>query len=134
MSSLMTERPNTVSGLVAKRRELRLQIKRLIKHIRAIDGAIQAFEESERRKIGRKTYGERHRYVLDYLRNATGPVTVSEVTASWWGHKGLILDANQKNEIRRRIRVTFGKLKNAGMIEEIGEAMGRKVWRVRQLT
>ena len=68
---------------------------------------------------------------MDYLRNTTGPVTVSEVSASWIGQKGLILDANQKNEIRRRIRVTFGKLKNAGQIEEIGEAMGRKVWRVR---
>ncbi len=128
------ERPNTVAGLIAKRREIRLQMKRLVKNMRVIDAALLIFEESETGRKRRGSYGERHRYVLDYLRRATGPVTVSEVTASWNGHRGLILDANQKNEIRRRVRVTFGNLQKAGVIEEIGESMGRKVWRVRKQT
>jgi hypothetical protein len=122
------ERPNTVAGLLAKRKELRQQIKKLVKHVRAIDGALLVFTETEHKRAGRGTYTERYRYVLSYLRSATGPITVSEVASAWICSKGLILDANQKNEMRRRIRVTFSKLYQRGELHLVGEVSGRKAW------
>lgn len=124
----MNERPNTVSGLLAKRQELRQQIKKLIRQVRTLDAALQVLAEGDGRHKARGAFGERYRYIVDYLRTATGPVTVSEVSASWITHKALILDSTQKNEIRRRVRVTFGKLRNAGTIMQIGEIAGRKAW------
>ena len=124
------ERPNTVAGLQAKRKELRQQIKKLIKAVRTLDAALLVFDEFGPYKKAPGRYAERYQFVLDYLRTATGPVTVPEVTASWIAHKGFILDANQKNEMRRRVRVTFGKLHAAGTVALVGEVNGRKAWRL----
>ena len=125
------ERPNTISGLRAKRKELKRQITTLIKQVRVLDEAISIFEQGVTRRKPRGAVTERHRFMMTYLKDASGPVSVPEVVASWVDHKGLILTPESRNELRRRVRNSFYKLKKSGRLEIVGTINRRNVWQMK---
>lgn len=122
------ERPNTVSGLQAKRKELRLQIKRLLAGIRAIDTAIALFDPDSPNRRRKRPVGDRQRFVVEYLKLAKGPVTTTEITNAWMRHQGIKLDPNERNELRRCIRNTFTRLQSSGQVKQTGTIGTAKAW------
>ncbi|BEV09618.1 hypothetical protein ATDW_01140 [Asticcacaulis sp. DW145] len=102
----------------------------LAKQIRTIDASISIFENSQSRKRKRGYVTERYRFMVSYLREASGPVTVPEIVASWANHKGLITNPEIRNDLRRRVRSALCKLRTKGVVVQVGEMGKRKMWRL----
>lgn len=122
------ERPNTVAGLKAKRKELRQEMRRLAGVIRALDTAIRLFDEG---RSGRKRLaprGARQAFIFDYMRRANGPVTSAQVTKAWLRSHGIRLSPEERNEIRRKIREAFSGFESRGYVRHCGYVGLAKLW------
>jgi hypothetical protein len=124
------ERPNTVSGLIAKRDELvklrkglEIEIKKLTCDIDHLDAAIALFDPAQTpRSIQR--YVTKHRakkgsvtpFVVKFLRQAKGPVTSRDITEAWIEARGLRTDDATFVIIRKRIGACLTKLREQGHI------------------
>ena len=96
-SVVMTERPNTVAGLQAKRAELvklRSQLEREVHKITCdldhLDAAIALFDPANQPAAvaryavkHRAKKGALKRFVLGFLRDASAPVTSKDITTAW---------------------------------------------------
>jgi len=138
------ERPNTVSGLIAKRDELHKLRKSLESEIYKItcdidhlDAAIALFDpEQTPRAIIR--YVTKHRakkgsvtpFVFKFLREATGPVTSKDITTAWLVARNLRTDDATYVIIRKRIGACLTKLKEQGLITWAGTDGEYKTWGV----
>jgi hypothetical protein len=126
----MTERPNTVSGLVAKRKELiafrnglESELRKVICDIDHLDAAISLFDASTTPRAVQR-YATKHRakkghlkrFVLDRLREASGPITSREVTEAWIAARGLKADEATFVILRKRTGAVLTKLKAEGTI------------------
>lgn len=136
------ERPNTVAGLIAKRDELHKlrkalesEIHKLTCDIDHLDAAISLFDASQTpRAITR--YVTKHRakkgtvgkFVLDYLRTATGPVTSRQITEAWIAKRGLNADEPTFVIIRKRIGACLTKFRVQGVIVSAGVEGDYKAW------
>lgn len=138
----MTERPNTVSGLMAKRDELHAlrkglerEIHKLTCDIDHLDAAIALFDPAQTPRAitryvtkHRAKKGTVHRFVLDYLRKASGPVTSKEITTAWLEARSLRTDEETYVIIRKRIGACLTKFRASGVIQEVAQAGGYKGW------
>lgn len=136
------ERPNTVSGLIAKRAELHKlrkslesEIHKLTCDIDHLDAAIALFDPDQTpRAITR--YVTKHRakkgtvgkFVLDYLRTATEPVTSRDITEAWIAKRGLKTDEATFVIIRKRIGACLTKFRAENVIYDVGGATEYKNW------
>ena len=132
------ERPNTVSGLLAKRKELsRLhqahlaKAKKLAKDINHLNRAIRLFDPSytlamiaDGKASRRAPRGHIRRFVLDQFREATEPVTTGSLTALWIETQELSDDENTRLDIRKRLGATINALKRQELIECVGIEAG----------
>ncbi|WP_375201812.1 hypothetical protein [Hyphococcus sp.] len=136
------ERPNTVAGLVEKRRQLERDLKAAEKAARNIridldhlDAAIRLFtEDAPRRLPGHKvahraSKGEMRRHVLKALREAEGPLTSITIAEGYMAARGLSGDSTAVL-IRKRVGACLNSLKHAGTVEEVPQEGLYKGWRL----
>lgn len=138
-----TERPNTVSGLEAKRAELRKLRERLESDLKAVtcdldhlDAAIRLFDPETTPDAIRR-YTTRHRarkgsvrrFVLAALRDATEPVTSRSITEAWCAERGLKTDDATFVIIRCRIGACLTAMQKQGHAQGAGMVGDYKGWR-----
>ena len=137
---MQIERPNTVSGLVAKRDELVKLRDRLEADIRAItcdidhlEAAIRIFDpedspEARRRyaALHRAPKGQSTRFVLRKLKD--GPLTSRALADLWCQDRGLQAKEATVSMLRKRIGATLKVLENKGLVSQAGHVEGLIAW------
>ncbi|WP_031551301.1 hypothetical protein [Parvularcula oceani] len=146
------ERPNTVSGLVAKHKELcdlrdryKAEIKKLTVDIDHLDACIRLFDPNadtyaikEYVTKYRAEKGQVKRFVLAQFREADGPLTSRQITEAWAKDRGLAADDATLTTLRKRIGACIKACKEQGLVEGVGmttdhDAHGPyKLWQVRE--
>jgi anti-sigma factor RsiW len=138
------ERPNTVSGLNAKRDELLAYRKALHAEVRKVTCDIDHLEAASRlfepgnTPAAFKRYIVRHRakkgtvkrFILGMLREATAPLTSAQITEAWVQDRGLRADDVTRVAIRKRIGAALISLRASGAARNEGVFDGLKGWRV----
>jgi len=138
----MSERPNTVSGLIDKRREIAGRIEHVQRELRAlvadldhIDAAIRIFDPdadigpAKRYPIAHQAFrGEMARHVLDALRRADRPVTSLEIARHVMEGRGLKDDGRAVIVIRKRVGACLAKLREKGVVRDVPMAGEYKGW------
>lgn len=145
------DRPNTVSGLVAKHAELvalrdkfSAEIKKLTVDIDHLDAAIRLFDPNAD-TYAIKQYVVKHRakkgsvksFVLSSFREATEPLTSRDITIRWAEDRGLVADEATYATLRKRVGACIKSCVNQGLIENVGwstthDANGPyKLWRLK---
>lgn len=144
------ERPNTVSGLEAKREELLRfrnglegELRKVICDIDHLDACIRLFDPTDTSVVinryvtkHRAQKGQMRRFVLSYLRQATGPVTSREITEAWMEARGLRTDEQTFVILRKRAGACLTKLRVDGVIagaDHIGDYKGWVLVRTERL-
>jgi hypothetical protein len=140
----LSERPNTLSGLVAKRDELVRYRDQLEADIRAltcdidhIEAAIRIFDP-ENTPEARRRYAALHRapknqstrFVLAKLREATGPLTSRDLAEAWCADRGLVAKDATVSMLRKRIGATLTALMHKGLAVQAGHVGGLVGWRL----
>jgi hypothetical protein len=140
----MTDRPNTLSGLVAKRDELvryrdqlEADIRALTVDIDHLEAAIRIFDpedtpEARRRyaALHRAPKGQSTRFVLRALREASGPLTSRALADMWCADRGLTAKASTVSMLRKRLGATLKALHHKGLVRQDGYAEGLIAWRL----
>ena len=146
------ERPNTVSGLQAKRSELvklhkqlLAEAKKVLCDIDHIDATIRLFDpEADLERVRRNRYATKHRaqkgylkrFVLDQLREATEPLTSRDITQAWIEDRGLKPDEATFVILRKRVGACLKTCEKQGLCEGAGQSTDDgptgplKLWRV----
>lgn len=138
------ERPNTISGLIAKRAELAGQIAHAQKQLRSmvcdldhLDATIRLFDpdaDTSRVKPYRTAHralrGEMQRFVLRALREAQEPLTSLEITRAMIEARGLNADDATVVLMRKRVGACLTKLAARETVEEIPQPGTYKGWRI----
>ena len=139
------ERPNTVSGLMAKRAEIAGKVRDLrdqlaaatadLEHLDATirmfdpDGAVPLRKPPRRQGPDAAFKGEMRRYVMSALREATGPLTSLEIAVYIASTKGYdASDRNRMTVIRKRVGACLFKLKQKGVVRAVPQAGEYKGW------
>jgi len=146
------DRPNTVSGLLAKHKELtdlreryKAEIKKLTVDIDHLDAAIRLFDP-QADSYAIKEYVVKHRaqkgsvkrFVLGCFREATGPLTSRQITEKWAADRGLSADDATLSILRKRIGACIKSCVGQGLIEDVGwtEDHGEngpyKLWKLKE--
>jgi len=139
------ERPNTVAGLIEKRREIAGQIEyhqrvlnELIVDLDHLDHTIRLFAPELDVSLAQPKQfparhaafrGEMQRFVLGALRAATGPLTSLEIAVEVV--KGRGLDPNDPRAvslIRKRVGACLFHLKAKGVARDVATAGPYKGW------
>jgi len=135
------ERPNTISGLQAKRRQLvklRKDLERDARKVTCdldhIDACIRLFDPAADTAASIQRYATKHRarkgqmrrFVLDRLKDATVPLTSLDIAEVWIADRGLKTDHGTKVMIRRRVGSCLTTLQAQGVI--VGEGAVNRRW------
>ena len=135
-------RPNTVSGLNAKRDELvkyraslEAEIRKVTCDIDHIEAAVRLFNP-DTAIVAFKAYIVQHRakkgtvkrFIMNMLREAPTPLTSAQITDAWIADRGLRCDDQTKVVIRKRIGAALNSLRAAGTLRNEGEFEGYKGW------
>ncbi|HLZ84409.1 MAG TPA: hypothetical protein VKQ54_12655 [Caulobacteraceae bacterium] len=139
------ERPNTVSGLNAKREDLlryrqalEAEIRKVTCDIDHVEAAIRLFQPDSA-LMAFKAYIVQHRakkgtvkrFILAMLRDATGPLTTLQITEAWIAARGLQCDEETRVVIRKRIGAALISLRAAGTLTNDGKGEdGYRAWAV----
>lgn len=132
------ERPNTVSGLLAKHKELSIlrdkhaaQVKQITKDMAHIVAAVKVFdpdakvyEMKEAVVRPRMKRGAIKHHILSLFREATEPLTSRQVALAWIEAHGLGGDDATYNEIRRKMSYSLKDSAKQGLLERCGETVG----------
>jgi hypothetical protein len=129
------ERPNTVAGLIEKRRTLLAKLKiaqadvqALTVDLDAIDTVLRLFApEIEGRTLKAKRlpspfYAAKNEIqclVLDTIRETAGPVTSLTIAERFCASRGMKPDDRTLMTIRNRISTRLGKMKAAGTVRPV---------------
>jgi len=138
------ERPNTLSGLEAKRAELlryrddlEAEHRRVTIDIDHLEAAIKMFSIDTtpgaiRRYVvrHRARKGTVKRFVLAMLRDASAPLSTSVITDAWCEDRGLRTDTDTLIIIKKRIGACLVALRNHGLAENISTRGKDGVWRL----
>jgi len=138
------ERPNTISGLQAKRAELVklhkhliAEAKKVICDIDHIDATIRIFDpDADIERIRLNRYATKHRapkgymkrFVLDQLREAPEPLTSRQITAAWIKDRGLEPDEPTFVILRKRVGACLKTCQNQGLAEGAGQTSEHDAW------
>ena len=140
------ERPNTISGLQSKRKEMATLYRRLIAESKKvlcdldhIDATIRLFDpQADLERIRLNRYATKHRapkgqmkrFILSSFREASGPLTSADITSLWIEDRGLRPDDSTRVILRKRVGAAINKMKNDGVIECSGHDGTSKLWRL----
>lgn len=133
----MVERPNTLAGLLEKRRQiagevnsLRAQLNGLLADLEHLDATIRLFDPNGEVPIPKPAKGhgpdasfkgEMRRFVLTYLRNAA-PREVTSLDIAVWIVEGKGMNAADRryvSMIRKRVTACLYKLRVRGLVREV---------------
>ena len=142
MDSQPVERPNTLAGLIEKRREIAGKIEHhqrvLNELIIDLDHTIRLFDPDCDVTLAQPKQfparhaafrGEMQRFVLGALRSATGPLTSLEIAVEVVKARGLDPnDARAVSLIRKRVGACLFHLKAKGMARDAATAGPYKGW------
>lgn len=142
------ERPNTVSGLMAKREELIRLRSNIEKELRGLTCDIDHLEaaivlfDPEQTPEARKRYATKHRaqkgtvkrFVLNHLRTANGRITAMQLADWWISDRGLKTDDSTTTLIRKRFGACLTALARQGIIEGEEIIDGIKKWQLVRAT
>lgn len=140
----MSERPNTLAGIIAKRDELVKYRDQLEADIRAVtvdidhlEAAIRIFDPEDtptaRRRYAamhRAPKGQSTRFVLAKLREADRPMTSRELAELWCQDRGLNAKPSTVAMLRKRIGATLKALHHKGVVTQDGYVGGWIGWRL----
>ena len=146
------ERPNTVAGLIAKRKELtnlieryRHQIKKLSVDVDHLNASIRLFDPQAeiyalRAEITtpRAPKGSLKRFILDTFREASQAITSQELTELWMRDRGLDVGGAELSTIKKRIRASIKTAVAQGLIECDGQTTDHdangpyKLWKLKR--
>lgn len=137
------ERPNTIAGLQAKRKQLvkrradlEADVRKVTCDIDHLDACIRLFDPEADTPAGRERYATKHRakkgqmrrFVLDRLKEASGPITSLDVATAWITDRGLRTDHGTTVMIRKRVGACLIALRSAGMIRQSSSLSEYKAW------
>lgn len=126
MTTPPQERPNTIAGLQAKRKQLvKLRadlegdVRKVTCDLDHIDACIRLFDPAADTATAIKRYATKHRakkgqmrrFVLDRLKEATGPLTSLDIAAAWIADRGLKTDDGTRIMIRKRVGACLTSLR-----------------------
>jgi hypothetical protein len=141
------ERPNTIAGLQAKRRQLvklRKDLERDARKVTCdldhIDACIRLFDPAADTAAAIQRYATKHRakkgqmrrFVLDRLKGASAPITSLDIAEAWIADRGLRTDHGTTVMIRRRVGACLTTLQAQGVI--VGEGAVNRRWTLCALT
>ncbi|MEM9233113.1 MAG: hypothetical protein AAGA69_02605 [Pseudomonadota bacterium] len=142
------ERPNTISGLQAKRKELATlhnkliaEAKKVLCDIDHIDACIRLFDpDADIERIRLNRYATKHRapkgqmkrFILDQFREATEPLSSRDITEAWIKDRGLQPDESTFVILRKRVGAAINSIKQDGMIEQAGDDGTYKLWQLKR--
>ncbi len=139
------EKPNTVSGLLEKRRELQKELKAAKKAVKSIkidiqyvEAATRLFTSNTERAIPRRDVrfraekGEMLRHVLTALRGANEPQTSQIIADTWCKARGLNADHDTYVMMRKRVGACLNTLKHRGTIQAVPMEGLHKGWQLRK--
>ena len=141
----LLERPNTIAGLVDKRREIAGKIEftqrslnELIADLDHIDATIRIFDPDADVTLHKpKIYptkhgafkGEMRRFVMAALRQAAGPITSLEIAKGVMQGRGLAANDDRTTIlIRKRVGACLWKLSKSGVVRQVPMAGEYKGW------
>jgi hypothetical protein len=138
------ERPNTVSGLQAKRAELaklrealEAEVRKVTCDLDHLDAAIRLFDPATtpaaiRRYVirYRAKKGTVKRFVLGALRGATAPLTSKAITEAWVADRGLRTDDATMVVLRKRVGACLIALRRDKLVVNEGAIGDLKGWRI----
>ncbi len=143
MATPRIERPNTVSGLNAKRDELvkyrsslEAEIRKVTCDIDHIEAAIRLFNPDSV-LVAFEAYIVRHRakkgtvtrFIMNMLREATAPITAAQITDAWIADRALQCDDQTRVVIRKRIGASLIRMRAEGIVRNEGKGPdGYKAW------
>jgi hypothetical protein len=144
MATPKPERPNTVSGLNAKRDELvkyrtslEAEIRKVTCDIDHLEAAIRVFN-ADPALAAFKAYVVQHRakkgstsrFILNMLREAQRrPVTTLEIAEAWITQRSLSCDDQTRIVLRKRIGAALIAMRRQGILADAGVgADGFKAW------
>lgn len=143
------ERPNTISGLQAKRKEMAKHLKlldqeykKVVCDIDHIDACIRLFDpDADLNRVRLNRYatkhrakkGEHQRFVLTCLREASGSLTSKEISLMWIEDRGLKPDESTRVILTKRTGATINALKHKGVVESTEYRDGYKTWRLAEM-
>ncbi len=138
------ERPNTISGLQAKRKELVklhknliAEAKKVLCDIDHIDACIRLFDpDADIERIRLNRYATKHRapkgymkrFVLDQLREAPEPLTSRQITEAWIKDRGLEPDEATVTILRKRVGACLKTCEKGGLAEGAGQTTVHDGW------
>lgn len=147
-NAVMEHRPNTISGLQAKRRELTKLHDNLVSETRKVlcdidhlDACIRLFDpEADLERIRLNRYATKHRapkghqkrFILEQFRTATKPLSSGDITDAWIEERGLSPDESTRVILRKRVGAAINQIRHDGIIEEVDFIEGRKRWRIKE--
>jgi anti-sigma factor RsiW len=137
-----TERPNTVSGLNAKRDELLAYRKALHAEVRKVTCDIDHLEacirlfDPDTAPAAFKRYIVQHRaekgtvrrFIMRLLREASGPLTSRQIAEAWVADRGLRCDEQTAVVIRKRVGAALTALRNQNVARQEGMIDGLIGW------
>ncbi|WP_332765958.1 hypothetical protein [Phenylobacterium sp.] len=140
----MTERPNTVAGLLEKHREIagkiehhRQALNALVFDLEAVEHTIRMFDPAAVLPRAKPQpskdaafRGEMRRDTLNALRTATGPLTSLDIARQVIAGRKLTEDAPTVQMIRKRVSASLWKLAKAGIVREVALVGDYKGWQV----
>lgn len=146
------DRPNTVSGLVAKHKELaqlrahhQAEISALNASIEQVSAVIRLFDpkcqEPEARQILEAKKPKRNglkRFMLSTLRESSEPMTSRQIALLWAAECGLEDDNETINKLRGRVTQAIKDSIKQGLVECVGQTHEGgpygpyKLWRIAQ--
>ena len=152
MTDLSTyERPNTVSGLLAKHKELSIlrdqhaeQVKRITRDMAHLEAAVKVFdpaakvyEMKEAVTRPRAKRGAIKYHLLTMLREAKEPLTSRQIALAWIAEHKLGNDDATYKTIRQSMAYSIKDCVKQGLIEQCGQTTDHdrygpyKLWRLR---
>lgn len=141
MTTSPHERPNTIAGLQAKRkqlvklrRDLEADVRKVTCDLDHLDACIRLFDPAADTAAAIQRYATKHRakkgqmrrFVLDQFKGATEPLTSFSIGEAWVADRGLRTDHGTMVMIRKRVGACLYTLQKAGVI--VGEGAVNRRW------
>ena len=140
--SVPLERPNTIAGLQAKRKQLvklkadlEADVRKVTCDLDHLDACIRLFDPAaDTRAV--KRYATKHRakkgqmrrFVLDQLKAASGPITSRDLAEAWVKDRGLNADDGTRIMIRKRVGACLIALRAGRFVHTSGTDGEHKIW------